>query len=177
MIDPDYIPTRVPYASPLPQALKPRLPGKPVQNMPPRPQRQGRRGYDSARPKVTWQNMIVPAVVTGVSFFVLMFCLSVVTWGMGVFLAPFVAPFFAAWGVYWAGKAGRESTGQANRFALGMTTIFGAIPLIFVASKPVSEMWMAFTGLFIVTALFAAMGAYVASLETWKPRTQPCVEL
>lgn len=55
MIDPDYNPRRlaslIPYASPLPTCshLQPRLPGKPVQTMPPSPHRQGRRGNQCPR--------------------------------------------------------------------------------------------------------------------------------
>ena len=108
MIDPDYISPRVPYASPLP--LKPRLPGKPVQIMPPSPQRQGRRGYQacacgrriarcqSSQEQVGWWEVVAMQAVAGPFTLLGYFLLAVVTAGLGLVAMPLITPFVC---IFW----------------------------------------------------------------------------
>ena len=171
MIDPDYIPSRVPYASPLPSRIQPRLPGKPVQIMPPSPQRQGRRGYDlQPVPAIAREEMDGPLIVLSISFFAIVAILGFLTWGMGVLLAPLLAAVFGWLGVRWSAICGRVSVGQALVFNLQMCSAVFVVPAIWVWSQRESELALWFAGLFAVTLLFGAAGSTLATLGTNRPR-------
>ncbi len=172
MIDPDYIPARpVPYASPLPSANKPRLPGKPVQNMPPSPQRQGRRGYDTPFvPVIPREEMDGPLIVMSIVFFAVAAVLGLTTWGLGLLLTPILAAVFGASGVRWSSICGRVTVGQALVFNLQMCGAVFVVPSIWVWAQRQSELTLWFAVLFVVTATFGAAGSALATLGTSRPR-------
>jgi len=164
MIDPDYIrpfalcnkPRRVPYASPLPnrKALPfssfenrgqsplgtgpmPRLPGKPVQNMPPSPHRQGRRGY--VYPPVSdglfWREWWLTSASAGF----LLILLAAATKGVGLVLAPLVVPIVVGNGVCRIQRLARMSGSYALAFAVLVLAALGATGYLSIRATLGSE--------------------------------------
>lgn len=169
MIDPDYTPMRVPYASPLPaQVNMPRLPGKPVQIMPPGPHRQGRRGYEL--PVISDEEMDGPLIVISLLLFGLCAIGGLLTWGLGLLLTPLLAALFAGLGVRWSALAGRVTCGQACGFALKMTLAVAALPACWVFKQREWELGCYFGALVAATWLFGCAGGMLATIGTRRPR-------
>lgn len=160
MIDPDYIrpfalcnkPRRVPYASPLPsrqsgtqlrqgcvgQAVpQPRLPGKPVQNMPPSPHRQGRRGnvYPPVSDGLFWREWWLTSASAGF----LLILLAAATKGVGLILAPLVVPIVVGNGVCRIQRLARMSGSYALAFAVLVLAALGATGYLAIRATLGSE--------------------------------------
>lgn len=181
MIDPDYTrplePRRTqrptPYASPLPaqRTITARLPGKPVQNMPPSPHRQGRRGGEV--PVIRDEEMNGPLVMMSLCLFGVCTIGGLLTWGLGLIFAPLLSALFAGWGVRWSALAGRVTCGQACGFALKMTLAAAALPACWVFMQTEWELWYYFGALVAATWLFGCAGGMLATIGTGSPRHSP----
>lgn len=136
MIDPDYIhpfalcnkPRRVPYASPLPQVLKPRLPEKPVQIMPPSPHRQGRRGYEL--PPVCRELFWREWWRTTSSAAVVFWLLAVTTQGVALLIVPVLLPILVGNGVVRVQREAKMSCMHAMVFAIEVVAALGLLAYV-----------------------------------------------
>ena len=182
MIDPDYNPRRlaslIPYASPLPACshLQPRLPGKPVQTMPPSPYRQGRRGNQCPRcsqPLLLegrvemWQVVAFQAVAAPFTL-VAYFIVVIFTAGLGLFALPVITPLVC---MFWVKVlAGDRSMGRSEAIALVLLlgSVVGGIPMWILRHE--GNFTLGLGAVVVISMLTGCLGALSASPVREFPR-------